>query len=51
MDYAGKISLDTNEGNYKVNVINVLLQINMFKAQLLRFKKQKTKMHRISKDF
>lgn len=44
MDYAGKISLDTYEGNYKVNVINVLLQINnTFKAQLLCFKKAEHK--------
>lgn len=51
MDYVGKSSLDTNEGNYKVNVIDVRLQINIFKAQLLCFKKQNKKMHRIGKDF
>lgn len=28
MWYAGKISLETNESNYKVNNINALLQIN-----------------------
>lgn len=29
---AGKISFETNKGNYKVNVIDILLQINMLKV-------------------